>query len=81
MSALGITVAGAALDHRLYHFRLASSGFGHAHVVLGGKVPAGRTAHCFDNIIEQLLPRRALPPGNQGWKQSVNQDERAALDS
>jgi hypothetical protein len=35
--ALGITVAGIALEHRLYHFRLAFSGFAHAHVVLGGE--------------------------------------------
>jgi len=37
MGKLGVTVAGAALDHRLYHFRLAYSGFEHAHVVLGGE--------------------------------------------
>ena len=37
MAALGVTVAGVLLDHRLYHFRLACSGFGHAHVVLGGE--------------------------------------------
>ena len=36
-SALGITIAGVALEHRLYHFRLAFSGFEHAHVVLGGE--------------------------------------------
>lgn len=36
-SALRITIAGAVLDHRLYHFRLAFSGFEHAHVVLGGE--------------------------------------------
>ena len=36
-SELAITVAGVALDHRLYHFRLAFSGFAHAHVVLGGE--------------------------------------------
>src|SRR5271157_4188578 len=36
-SALNITVAGVALAHRLYHFRLAFSGFAHAHVVLGGE--------------------------------------------
>src|ERR1700726_5313780 len=36
-SALGITIAGVALAHRLYHFRLAFSGFEHAHVVLGGQ--------------------------------------------
>ena len=34
---LGVTLAGAALDHRLYHFRLAYSGFQHVHVVLGGE--------------------------------------------
>src|SRR5207249_227594 len=32
MGALGITIAGEPLDHRLYHFRLAFSGFEHAHV-------------------------------------------------
>src|SRR6202049_4898959 len=37
MDSLGITVAGVALDHRLYHFRLACSGFEHAHVILGGE--------------------------------------------
>src|SRR3954447_19936582 len=37
MGDAGITVAGAPLDHRLYHFRLAYSGFEHAHVVLGGE--------------------------------------------
>ena len=35
MNALGVTVAGDPLSHRLYHFRLAYSGFQHAHVVLG----------------------------------------------
>ncbi len=30
-------VAGEPLDHRLYHFRLACSGFEHAHVILGGE--------------------------------------------
>ena len=36
-SELGVTIAGVELDHRLYHFRLAFSGFAHAHVVLGGE--------------------------------------------
>src|ERR1700716_2159827 len=36
-SVLGVTVAGVVLGHRLYHFRLAFSGFAHAHVVLGGE--------------------------------------------
>ena len=37
MGALGVTVAGEPLDHMLYHFRLAWSGFTHARVVLGGE--------------------------------------------
>ena len=37
MGKLSVTVAGEPLDHRLYHFRLAYSGFQHAHVVLGGE--------------------------------------------
>jgi transposase InsO family protein len=36
-TALRITIAGQPLDHRLYHFRLAFSGFEHASVVLGGE--------------------------------------------
>ena len=37
VAELGITIVGVPLDHRLYHFRLAFSGFAHAHVVLGGE--------------------------------------------
>ena len=37
MTELGVTVAGIRLEHRLYHFRLAYSGFEHAHVILGGE--------------------------------------------
>jgi hypothetical protein len=37
MADLGVYVAGVVLDHRLYHFRLACSGFEHAHVILGGE--------------------------------------------
>lgn len=37
MAGFAITIAGQLLDHRLYHFRLAYSGFAHAHVVLGGE--------------------------------------------
>jgi hypothetical protein len=37
MSELGVTIGGERLHHRLYHFRLAFSGFEHAHVVLGGE--------------------------------------------
>jgi transposase len=37
MGNAGVAIAGQSLDHRLYHFRLAYSGFEHAHVVLGGE--------------------------------------------
>lgn len=37
MTGLGVSVAGAPLDHLLYHFRLPWSGFEHAHVILGGE--------------------------------------------
>src|SRR3546814_20687820 len=37
MADLGVHIAGVGLDHRLYHFRLACSGFEHAHVILGGE--------------------------------------------
>ena len=37
MEDLRIYVAQMLLDHRLYHFRLAYSGFEHAHVILGGE--------------------------------------------
>lgn len=37
MGELNISVAGTLLNHRLYHFRLAFSGFEHAHVILGGE--------------------------------------------
>jgi hypothetical protein len=37
MGDLGVRIAAGAFDHRLYHFRLAFSGFEHAEVVLGGE--------------------------------------------
>ena len=37
LGAQTVMVAGLPLDHRFYHFRLAYSGFEHAHVVLGGE--------------------------------------------
>ncbi len=37
MADLRVTVAGIQLDHRLYNFRLAYSGFEHARVILGGE--------------------------------------------
>jgi hypothetical protein len=46
MVDLEVMIEGAPLDHRLYHFRLACSGFEHAHVVLGGE--------CFVALAEGL---------------------------
>lgn len=37
MGDRGVTIAGVPLDHRLYHFRLAFSGWEHAQIVLGGE--------------------------------------------
>jgi len=37
MRELGISITGVLLDHRLYHFRLAFSGWEHGHVILGGE--------------------------------------------
>ena len=37
MGDLSVRIAGIELDHRLYHFRLACSGFEHVHVILGGE--------------------------------------------
>jgi hypothetical protein len=37
VTELGVTIAGVLLDHRLYHFRLALSGWEQAHVILGGE--------------------------------------------
>ena len=38
MADLGVIVAGVALVHRLYHFRLLWGGFEHAHVILSGPI-------------------------------------------
>ena len=37
MGQAGVSVAGVALEHRLYHFRLAYLGFEQANVVIGGE--------------------------------------------
>lgn len=37
MADLAVTIGGEPLAHRLYHFRLAYSGFESAHVILGGE--------------------------------------------
>lgn len=37
MNDLDVAIAGAPLDHLLYHFRLPCGGFEHGHVILGGE--------------------------------------------
>jgi len=37
MADAAVSIAGQPLDHRLFHFRLAYSGWQHAHVILGGE--------------------------------------------
>ena len=48
--ALGVTIAGAPLAHRLHHFALAYSGRKHAAVVLGGASFAARAEHLQDAL-------------------------------
>ena len=59
-SALGVTVAGVVLGHRLYHFRLAFSGFEHAHVVLGGESFVASDAPGRAQL--KLAPRQLIHP-------------------
>jgi transposase InsO family protein len=37
MADAAVSIAGQPLEHRLFHFRLAYSGWQHAHVILGGE--------------------------------------------
>ena len=71
MNSLSVTIAGELLAHRLYHFRLAFSGFEHAHVVLGGESfvalaeglqnPCGHSAACPSNTAATACrPRSAI---------------------
>src|ERR1700693_5176841 len=71
MGALGIMIAGARFNHRLYHFRLAFSGFEHAHVVLGGEsfVALAEGLQNFElrdglKLDEVFLPAMRQPPHN-----------------
>lgn len=47
---LRVTIAGDPFDHRLYHFRLACSGWEHAAVVLGGESFAALSEHLQDAL-------------------------------
>ena len=47
---LKVTIAGEPLSHRLFHFRLASSGWEHADIVLGGESFAALSEHLQDAL-------------------------------
>ena len=53
MNELGVRVEGERLAHRLFHFRLAWSGFAHAHVVVGGESFTA-LAEGLQNALEEL---------------------------
>ena len=59
MGGLGITIAGEPFEHRLCHFRLPSSGFEHAHVVLGGE-------SCVSSEVSGLEPNQRGNTNNRG---------------
>jgi hypothetical protein len=65
MNDVAITIAGQTLDHRLYHFRLAYSGFEHAHVVIGGEsfccVARTHTPTALATLVE-IMSNTASPP-------------------
>lgn len=73
--ALGVTIAGAAFPHRLYHFALAYSGWEHAAVVLGGESFTALAEHLQDALWalggvphehRDLQPLRCLPQPHPG---------------
>jgi len=52
-NGFGVIVGGQRLEHRLYHFALAFSGFEHAEVILGGESYAA-LASGLENALRQL---------------------------
>lgn len=82
MAALGITIARQVLDHRLYHFRLAYSGFEHAHVVLGGESFVA-LAEGLQNALWSLggVPREHRTDSLSAAFRNLDKDARADLTS
>src|SRR5690606_28929352 len=80
MRALAIRVGGRVLDHRLYHFRLAYSGFEHAHVVLGGESHVA-LAEGLQNALWALggAPREHRSDSLSAAFRNLDRDARAAL--
>jgi hypothetical protein len=52
---LAVSIAGQPLEHRLYHFRLAWSGFEHVHVVLGGESYVALAEGCYRGDAKTLI--------------------------
>ena len=55
MNWIGVTIGGCKFDHKLYHFRLAWSGFTHVDVVQGGESFAALEREC--RCAARRLPR------------------------
>jgi transposase InsO family protein len=80
MADLGVSIAGGRLDHRLYHFRLAYSGFEHAHVILGGESYVA-LAEGLQNALWALggAPREHRSDSLSAAFRNLDQDARADL--
>src|SRR3546814_18913603 len=80
LGPLTVTVAGMILDHRLYHFRLAYSGFEHAHVILGGESYVALAAG-LQNALWALggSPRQQRSDSLSAALRIINQDARTDL--
>jgi hypothetical protein len=67
----GISIAGVPLDHRLYHFRLAFSGWEHVHVVLGGEsfvaLAEGLARQTLRPVCPEVITRTSTGPA-QGFR-------------
>src|SRR5271163_212279 len=68
--SLGVTIAGEPFPHRLYHFRLACSGWEHVRVILGGE--------SFSAVAEGLQDA-AASPGRNHQRGCPAELERAAV--
>jgi hypothetical protein len=62
MADLGVIIAGAVLDHLLYHFRMPNSGFQHGHVILGGESFTALAEGLQNALFTWAACRRAIAP-------------------
>jgi hypothetical protein len=80
MEDLAVTVAGVPLPHRLYHFRLAYSGFAYAQVVLGGESYVA-LAGALQNALDLLggVPEQHRTDSLSAAFKNLNRDARRDL--